>query len=120
MFRVLGVDVLFEYVVAFVSFYAPQIASGTSPGVRRAVRWSLSNILTNATIDITTDERNGNVVATAPVGSADSGSFVSASSQVITVESDEISRRGRNTMGVNIIEFESGNELATIKIDTLS
>jgi DNA gyrase subunit A len=62
-------------------------------------------------IDIRTTERNGNVVAVRWVKSGDSLMFISRDGLIVRVAADDISRIGRNTQGVRVVNLRDGDKL---------
>ena len=62
-------------------------------------------------IDIRTIERNGNVVAVRCVKSGDSLMFISRDGLIVRVAADGISRIGRNTQGVRVVNLRDGDKL---------
>ncbi len=63
-------------------------------------------------IDIKTGGRNGTVVATAPITDGEDLVIMSERGQILRTPATEISRSGRNTMGVTIMDLESGDAVA--------
>ena len=62
-------------------------------------------------IDIKTTERNGNVVAVRCLREDDSVMFISESGMLVRVAAGSISRIGRNTQGVRLVNLKNGDKL---------
>ncbi len=62
-------------------------------------------------IDIRTTERNGPVVAICAVREEDGVIFISAGGMIVRVPASSISRIGRNTQGVRLVNLKSGDRL---------
>lgn len=67
-------------------------------------------------IDIDTSERNGPVVATCGVSKEQDIIVVTTNGQSIRMPADEITRMGRNTKGVKIIELDAGDSVAAVTL----
>lgn len=67
-------------------------------------------------VDINTGDRNGSVVTTRPITSAEDIIIITRQGRGIRVAASEISTVGRNTMGVNIIEMNSEDTVAGVTI----
>lgn len=65
-------------------------------------------------VDIKTSGRNGPVAAVRPVEDDDHLFVYSASGQIMRTRAADISRVGRNTKGVIVMELESGDSVAAI------
>ena len=63
--------------------------------------------------DIRTEERNGSVVAIRRVTDEDSLMFISASGMLVRIPAETISRIGRNTMGVRLVNVKDGDRVMT-------
>ncbi|MCI0362888.1 MAG: hypothetical protein L0219_03350, partial [Phycisphaerales bacterium] len=61
--------------------------------------------------DIKTTERNGNVVAVRGVKEGDSLMFISQGGMLVRVAAKTISRIGRNTQGVRLVNLKEGDKL---------
>jgi len=62
-------------------------------------------------IDIRTTDRNGQVVSVRCVKSGESLMFISKEGLIVRVAADDISRIGRNTQGVRIVNLRDGDKL---------
>ncbi len=62
-------------------------------------------------IDIRTTERNGPVVAICALREEDGVIFISASGMIVRVPAASISRIGRNTQGVRLVNLKTGDRL---------
>ncbi len=62
-------------------------------------------------IDIRTTERNGNVVAVRCVSTGDSLMFISRDGLIVRVGADGVSRIGRNTQGVRLVNLREGDKV---------
>jgi DNA gyrase subunit A len=67
-------------------------------------------------IDIKTAERNGPVRALETVGDGDHLVAMSASGQIMRSRVNEISRVGRNTMGVRVMDVEADDGVAAVDV----
>ena len=67
-------------------------------------------------VDIDTGDRNGPVAALRTVAPSDHLVLYSASGQIMRTPAAEISTRGRNTMGVTVMELETGDAVADIGV----
>ncbi len=67
-------------------------------------------------VDIDTGDRNGPVAALRTVTPSDHLVLYSASGQIMRTPAAEISTRGRNTMGVTVMELETGDAVADIGV----
>ena len=63
--------------------------------------------------DIRTGSRNGDVVAIRSVTDEDSIMFISAGGMLVRIPADTISRIGRNTMGVRLVNVKDGDRVMT-------
>ena len=63
--------------------------------------------------DIRTEGRNGEVVAIRRVTDEDSLMFISASGMLVRIPAESISRIGRNTMGVRLVNVKDGDRVMT-------
>jgi len=63
--------------------------------------------------DIRTGSRNGDVVAIRSVTDEDSIMFISAGGMLVRIAADTISRIGRNTMGVRLVNVKDGDRVMT-------
>ena len=62
-------------------------------------------------IDIRTTERNGRVVTIRCVSDSDSVMFISKNGMIVRVPVSSISRIGRNTKGVKLVNLKAGDRL---------
>ena len=62
-------------------------------------------------IDIRTTARNGSVVAICCVAATDSIMFISQKGMIVRVPADSISRIGRTTQGVRLVNLKSGDRV---------
>ncbi|MFP9061261.1 DNA gyrase subunit A [Natrialbaceae archaeon A-chndr2] len=67
-------------------------------------------------IDIKTNERNGPVTAVKAVTEADELVMMSERGQIMRTRASEISTVGRNTMGVTLMDVESGDAVASVDV----
>ena len=65
-------------------------------------------------IDIKTEERNGKVVSTCRVSDKCEVMIVSTSGKIIRMPASDISPRGRNTLGVRLVNMKEGEKLASV------
>ncbi len=63
--------------------------------------------------DIRTEGRNGAVVAIRSVTDEDGLMFISASGMLVRIPAETISRIGRNTMGVRLVNVKDGDRVMT-------
>ena len=63
--------------------------------------------------DIRTSDRNGDVAAIRSVTDEDSIMFISAGGMLVRIPADTISRIGRNTMGVRLVNVKDGDRVMT-------
>jgi DNA gyrase subunit A len=63
--------------------------------------------------DIRTEGRNGSVVAIRSVTDEDGLMFISASGMLVRIPAETISRIGRNTMGVRLVNVKDGDRVMT-------
>ncbi|OVE84306.1 DNA gyrase subunit A [Natronolimnobius baerhuensis] len=67
-------------------------------------------------IDIKTGERNGPVTAVKAVDDDDELVMMSESGQIVRTRVDEISTVGRNTMGVIVMDVETGDAVSSVDV----
>jgi DNA gyrase subunit A len=65
-------------------------------------------------IDIKTEGRNGNVVSMLQVRPGDDILVITTKGMIIRVHADDVSSRGRNTMGVRIIDLEPDDRVGSV------
>ena len=65
-------------------------------------------------IDIKTSDRNGKVVGARFVAEEDQAIFVTDSGNIVRIRADEVSKIGRNTLGVRLIRIEEGASLVAM------
>jgi len=61
--------------------------------------------------DIRTEQRNGNVVSIRSVQKDDSLMFISSGGMIVRIPANSISRIGRNTMGVRLVNLKDGDRV---------
>jgi DNA gyrase subunit A len=67
-------------------------------------------------VDIKTNERNGEVCSLSAVEDGDGLVIMSQSGQIMVTNVDEVSRQGRNTMGVTVMDLEAGDWVADVDV----
>jgi DNA gyrase subunit A len=67
-------------------------------------------------VDIKTDERNGHVVALETVAPDDDLVIMSEGGQIMRTRADEVSRQGRNTMGVRVMRLADDDWVASVDV----
>lgn len=67
-------------------------------------------------IDIKTGERNGEVVSVDAVSAGDHLVTMSREGQILRTRVEDLSKVGRNTMGVVVMDLEAGDEVSTVDI----
>src|SRR5262249_265650 len=65
-------------------------------------------------IDIKTAGRNGSVVSMLQVRQGDDVLVVTTKGKIIRVHADEVTRQGRNTMGVRIIDLDPDDQVGSV------
>ncbi|MFC7175619.1 DNA gyrase subunit A [Halosegnis marinus] len=67
-------------------------------------------------IDIKTNERNGEAISLSAVTADDGLVLMSESGQIMRTTVDEVSRQGRNTMGVRMMSLDEGDWVAGVDV----
>jgi DNA gyrase subunit A len=67
-------------------------------------------------VDIKTDERNGEACSLSAVTDEDELVVMSESGQIMRTAVDEVSRQGRNTMGVRMMRLDDGDWVASVDV----
>jgi DNA gyrase subunit A len=67
-------------------------------------------------VDIKTNERNGEVCSLSAVVPADGLVIMSDTGQIMVTRVDEVSRQGRNTMGVKVMDLDAGDWVAGVDV----
>ncbi|WP_255196000.1 DNA gyrase subunit A [Halorarius litoreus] len=67
-------------------------------------------------IDIKTNERNGDACSLNAVSAGDGLVIMSESGQIMRTHVDEVSRQGRNTMGVKVMNLDAGDWVAGVDV----
>ncbi|GAB3411683.1 DNA gyrase subunit A [Haloparvum alkalitolerans] len=67
-------------------------------------------------IDIKTGDRNGEVVSVDAVSAGDHLVTMSREGQILRTRVEDLSKVGRNTMGVVVMDLEAGDEVSTVDI----
>ena len=67
-------------------------------------------------IDIKTNERNGEACSLSAVTEADGLVIMSESGQIMRTTVEEVSRQGRNTMGVKVMNLDDGDWVAAVDV----
>ncbi|KAB7516616.1 DNA gyrase subunit A [Halosegnis rubeus] len=67
-------------------------------------------------VDIKTNERNGEACSLSAVGETDGLVIMSESGQIMRTSVDELSRQGRNTMGVTVMRLDEGDWVASVDV----
>ncbi|WP_255149666.1 DNA gyrase subunit A [Halorarius halobius] len=69
-------------------------------------------------VDIKTSERNGEACSLSAVSPGDGLVIMSESGQIMRTHVDEVSRQGRNTMGVKVMDLDEGDWVAGVDVVT--
>ncbi len=67
-------------------------------------------------VDIKTNERNGEACSLSAVTEADGLVIMSESGQIMRTTVEEVSRQGRNTMGVKVMNLDDGDWVAAVDV----
>ena len=67
-------------------------------------------------VDIKTNERNGEACSLSAVKETDGLVIMSESGQIMRTTVDELSRQGRNTMGVTVMRLDEGDWVASVDV----
>jgi len=67
-------------------------------------------------VDIKTNERNGEACSLSAVTDEDGLVVMSESGQIMRTTVDEVSRQGRNTMGVRMMQLDDGDWVASVDV----
>ncbi|MFB6074201.1 MAG: DNA gyrase subunit A [Haloarculaceae archaeon] len=67
-------------------------------------------------IDIKTDERNGPVATAKAVTPDDHLIIMSEAGQIMRIRAGDVSRVGRNTLGVTVMDLEAGDSVASVTV----
>jgi DNA gyrase subunit A len=67
-------------------------------------------------VDIKTNERNGEACSLSAVTESDGLVIMSESGQIMRTTVEEVSRQGRNTMGVKVMDLDDGDWVAAVDV----